>query len=466
MRLKVKLWHKIFLYSFFTVVFSQVLTLGWYLFTYSQDLRVKNMAAFLAAISEKIKALTDVELEKYIELYRIEYRRVWLEDAHGRTLLGEPWPGMSARERIEERIEKRYEFGDQLSLVLKQAEPSIVVICPVSRNGTVAYLCFNWFRGPLVSYWGVFVQGVAGLLGLSLFLSLWTAMRVSKPLGTLSSQVIKIAEGDLTLRLKEDGVDEVADVSRAVNELTRNLVMHINSMKQLMANMSHEMRSTVTNISMSLEIAQEVAEPFVVNELNARPKEKLLRNLAQARVELEILENMVASGVLGGRLDLRHEELERGPLDFSSLCRQVLNRHEHRAAHGSVQLVVEVANDLWVLGDEILLDRLLANILDNAIKYTASGGEIRVSLSSSENFLTLTCHNTHPPLTDEQIKSLVLPYYRVEQGRILGSGLGLYLAQRITVLHGGSFSVENTLEGLLFTIILPLPDENVRRTTI
>jgi signal transduction histidine kinase len=106
------------------------------------------------------------------------------------------------------------------------------------------------------------------------------------------------------------------------------------------------------------------------------------------------------------------------------------------------------------------LDRLLNNILDNALKYTASGGTIELSLFlNSPASLTLTCQNTHLPLTDTELKNLCLPYYRVKESHIQGSGLGLYLAKRITTLHGGLFSVGNTSEGLLFTIDLPLPDE-------
>jgi two-component system sensor histidine kinase CpxA len=323
-------------------------------------------------------------------------------------------------------------------------------------------LCFNWKKGPVIYFWSAFVQGILGLLCLSIFLSLWTARTVSKPLSELRDTVVKISKGDLGLRMEEKGEDEVADVSRAVNELTSNLSQNIEGMRQLMANISHEMRSAVTNVSISLEISDETLKQLLPVLPAGSERERLARNITLARDELDTLENMVASGLLSGKLDLRHEGLELSPLDFSSLCRQLLQKNASRASHRSITLKGNVEPGLWLMGDEILLDRLLANVLDNAVKYTPADGQIELSLTSFQDCLILKCLNTHPPLPEEQLKRLCLPYYRAEQGRIQGSGLGLYLASRITILHGGSFSAENDPKGILFTIILPLPEVDRR----
>ncbi|MDR1110342.1 MAG: HAMP domain-containing histidine kinase [Deltaproteobacteria bacterium] len=418
------------------------------------------MTRYLESVIVKIKDLPDDDLAKFIDFFHVNDRRAWLEDASGRVILGEPWAGMTAMERRPERLEKRFEMGEATVLVLKQPEPAIVAMFEIQRDGKPAILCFNWRRGPRINYLPILAQGAIGLVCLSFFLSLWTARRISRPLSELRDKVVKIYQGDLALKLSENGEEEVADVSKAINGLTENLSLHIEGMKQLMANMSHEMRSTVTNIGLSLEITEEAFESVLSMQPAIPERERILRNISQARLELEILENMVASGLLGGKLDLRHEILEFDPLDFSSLCRQVIDRHSNRAAHGGISLSGQVEPGLWIIGDEILLDRLLANILDNAIKYTSFGGQIELALVSGPDFLTISCLNTHPPLTDEQLKCLCLPYYRVEQGQIQGSGLGLYLARRITDLHGGKFTVENDQQGILFSIYLPLPNEN------
>jgi signal transduction histidine kinase len=412
--------------------------------------------------------MNDEDLAKFIEVYCIDDRRVWLEDAQGRVLMGRPWEGMLISERGKERQEKLYNLDQGTILVLKQPEPAITAMFSIQRNNEPMVLCFNWRRGPLVGTLGIFAQGVLGLLCISVFLSLWTARKVSRPLSRLRAQVAEIAQGNLALRLTEEGEEEVAYVSKAVNELTDSLSLHIDSMKQLMANMSHEMRSTVTNIALSLEIAEESLGRLLADRPDSPERQRVERNISQARQELDILENMVASGLLGGKLDLRHEALECEPLDFSSLCRQVLSRHSHRALHGRLLLQGRIEDGIWLLGDEILLDRLLANILDNAVKYTSPGGTVELTLaaSSEDHQLILTCHNPHPPLTETELKSLCLPYYRVEQSHIQGSGLGLYLAHRITVLHGGTFAAENDASGLLFTIGLPLPDEVQMETAV
>jgi signal transduction histidine kinase len=439
--------------------------LGWYQFNYHQELRVKTLVRYLEAARDNLIGLSDDELNYFVKFWMVQNNRAWLEDLDGKVLIGQPWPGMSASDRGPEKVRKSYEYPETTVLVLKQKEPSVLALVNLERDGLKMRLCFNWSRGALIMYWSVLFQGLAGLLLLSFILSLWTANRISKPLTILRNKVVKIAQGDLSLKLDEKGEDEVADVSRAVNDLTSNLALHIDSLKQLMANMSHEMRSTVTNISLSMEITEESLNPYL-GEIPEASKNRIARNLSQARTELDILENMVASGLLGGKLDLRHEGLDSGPLDFSSLCREVLDRHAHRAIHGGLELSGNLVEGIWLLGDEVLLERLLTNILDNAVKYTLPGGKIELNLNANQDSVILTCLNTHSPLSDEQLKNLCLAYYRVEQGQVQGSGLGLYLAHRITVLHGGQLNTENTSQGLLFTFTFPVPDENEREEAI
>jgi signal transduction histidine kinase len=454
---KLKLWHKIFVYSFVTVFLTQVLTLGWYLYIYDLNLRVKNVVRYLKGLSQNLQALNDADLQKYLETSQVLNQRVWLEDEAGRVVMGQPWPGMTRGER-ENAVSKRYDLDGTLALILKVPEPSLVVRVPIVRAGRLEYICYNWQRSPLVQYWGVFVQGILGLVGLSLILSLWTAKRVSRPLARLRQDVMKIAAGDLGLRLPEAGEDEVADVSAAVNHLTENLSQHVIGMRRLMANMSHEMRSSVASLSMSLEIIAEALDPSL-SALAGQEAQTVAKSLSLARLEIDLLENMMASGLLGGKLDLKHEGLEAAPLDFSSLCRQAASRHALRASLKEIELESHVQNGLWLYGDEILLDRLLANVLDNALKYTEPGGKVAFKLKEDDGQLVVVCHNPHPPLSEEQLSNLCLPYYRAEEGRVYGSGLGLYLVKKIVLLHQGQIEIENRDQGVAFSIRLPLPRE-------
>jgi signal transduction histidine kinase len=230
-------------------------------------------------------------------------------------------------------------------------------------------------------------------------------------------------------------------------------------MRQLMINISHEMRSSLTNAQLSLGISEEALGALARFLPEGGEKERLVRNLALARDELQARGGMAESGLLGGKLELRHEGLDLAPLDFSSLCRQALARHASRAAVRSLDLSGKIETGLWLMGDEILLDRLLANIMDNAIKYTGGGGDVRLALSADGEDVLLSCLNTHPPLDEGQLKNLCFPCYRADQGRSHGSGLGMYLAARIASLHGGALRADNAAGGLLISVSLPLPEE-------
>lgn len=450
-----KLCRKVFAYSFLSVLVVQVLALSWYLFTYNQELRVQELAKYLGELARRLESLSDDDFLRFASLYQVADRRVWIEDESGAPVLGDPWPPMAkgARESLSYR---RFDLGGgAAAILLKTPEPSILVRFPAERGGRSQAICFNWMKGQIVRFWSVYLQGILGLVILSLGLSLWAAKRVSKPLADLRDQVMVIASGDLGLRLSESGDDEIADVSAAVNHLTESLSNHMEGLKGLMANMSHEMRSSVSSLSMCLEILEEALARGDAS-LDPETRSLIARNLGQARLEAGLLESMVESGLLGRKLDLKHELAEPAPLDFSSLAREVAARHALRADLKRVALLSSITPDVWLSGDEALLDRLLSNIVDNALKYSPTGGEIRLTLSAGSDSAVIVCQNTHAPIEGELLKSLGKPYFRAEPGHVYGSGLGLYLVGKIAALHKGALTLSNCEIGLEARVELPI----------
>ncbi|MDR1296311.1 MAG: HAMP domain-containing histidine kinase [Deltaproteobacteria bacterium] len=464
-KIKEKLWRKIFLFSFLTIFVCQILTLAWYQYGYNQEKRAVFLIDYVLKMTDKIKDLTEDELKRYFELYGVEQEFMWLESSGGDLLLGRPAPGMSSEERSGLKVRARYGDDDAALLFLQRPEPSMLALIKSRRSGEVVYFCSNWWQGGLVDYWNAFAQGVIGLIGLSLLLSLWTARRISKPLQSLQKQVVTIAEGQLDLRLSEAGEDEVADVSRAVNKLTYNLSQNIKGMRMFITNISHEIRSTVTSLTMCLEFLEEAVNSLLSKDKN-HDSERIELNLRQARQEIDLLQNMVDSGLLSGKLDLDQERVDQNPLDLSSVCRDVIARHALHTASKELILNSDIKTDLWMFGDEMLMDRLLANVIDNALKYTAAGGEITIRLGDDDDGMIFTCLNTHPPLADEQLSSLCLPFYRADSDHVYGSGLGLYLVRKIADIHKGKFNIENNQGGILLSIVFPKPSREDLRSLV
>ena len=463
---RLKLWQKIFIISTFSVLITQILSLGWYLFTYNQKQRIMNMLEFVTAKAEKVKNLPDAEFLTFIDLYDVGYRRVWLEDPAGRVLMGQPSEGMALADRGGDKVAKRYEFNGALALVLKKPEPAVMAIVDIERGGKPAKICFNWQRGVVVIHWGVFIQGVLGLIGLSLILSRWTAKKVSRPLNELCGQVMRIASGDGDIKLGDGGLDDVASLSKAIKALTDSLNERIASLKRLMANLSHEIRSSVTGLSMSLDNLDDAVRPLQGLQAPIGRLGRLIDNLEHAKMEMELLENMLASGILGWKLDFRPDDLNLAPFDFSSLCGQIVSKYAYWASIRGLALESRIEGDLWLMGDEALLGLLLNNILDNAMKYTETGGAIVFGLSSSQDGLTVKCLNSHAPLSENELQSLPLPYFRAESGKADGSGLGLHLVDRIVGLHKGRLAIGNHHGGLLVSIDLPVPEGPAKLATV
>ena len=123
-----------------------------------------------------------------------------------------------------------------------------------------------------------------------------------------------------------------------------------------------------------------------------------------------------------------------------------------------MSLTYDVAEKTLVSGDARMLQRMLANILDNAVKYTPSGGKIEVSLTETKNHnITISIKDTGVGISGADLNRIFERFYRCDQSRSQpGTGLGLSLARAIARAHGGDITVTSTVnQGSTFTIILP-----------
>ena len=115
-----------------------------------------------------------------------------------------------------------------------------------------------------------------------------------------------------------------------------------------------------------------------------------------------------------------------------------------------------------LIGDRNAVRTALSNILDNAVKFTAEGGTIIVTMQTEGNYLQIDVTNSFQALSAEDLTRIFEPFYRTERAHVAGSGLGLAITRKILERHGGTIEAENALEGLRILIRLPIGgDEEV-----
>lgn len=231
--------------------------------------------------------------------------------------------------------------------------------------------------------------------------------------------------------------------------------------RDFVANVSHELKTPLTAIRGILETILDDEE---------MPEATQRRFLGKLDDHSRRLVQIVTDLLNLTRVESRPEGLVREPLDFRLPLRASLRALEGAADERKVRLVASLPDEpLAILGDRPSLRLVTDNLIDNAVKYTPAGGEVRVSLAKeSEEWLVLEVRDTGVGIAEKHRERVFERFYRVDKARsreLGGTGLGLSIVKHVSLAHGGDVELESTLgEGSTFRVRLPLSRE--ARTTL
>jgi signal transduction histidine kinase len=286
------------------------------------------------------------------------------------------------------------------------------------------------------------------LVGLAVAIGVYPIVRkLTKRLESLQQGVQRWGEGDLTVRMPEQGQDEVADLSKRFNaaaeriqHLMRSQQSLLNSQKSLLANASHELRSPLTRIRMGLE--------FLGAGDSDVAKQEIARNIAE-------LDQLIDEILLASRLDAQEADLGTvETVDLMGLCA------EECARVGAVLEVQAGVHSLEMRGVVKLMRRLIRNLLENAGRYGAINGpedvHVMGAVTAHEVVLTVSDRGPGVPLAFRQ--KIFEPFFRLPgASEKAGSvGLGLSLVKSIAERHHGQVTCEDRAGGgASFVVRLP-----------
>lgn len=262
-----------------------------------------------------------------------------------------------------------------------------------------------------------------GTLGIYL-----TVSRLTRPLRQLSTSIGALDEGKLSVRLEEDGIREVAELSHSLNQMIGRLDEAFERQKRFTADAAHELKTPLASIQVNLDslrqdeeyTAEEAAEVLEVTQRNIRRLNQLAENLLQLN-SAQVIEQRQRCSV------------------HDCLC-TIIEELDPRIQQK--QLTVELAETYPCLDtDPTLLLRCLYNCVENAVKYTPEHSAIRIDLNKAEKQLQIVIANPSEPISESQCTQLFQPFYRLDASRsrkLGGSGLGLAITQEIVTRLGGT----------------------------
>jgi two-component system OmpR family sensor kinase len=299
-----------------------------------------------------------------------------------------------------------------------------------------------WARPPYGFVWMLLLVGLAVAIGVYPIVR-----QLTKRLESLQQGVQRWGEGDLTVRMSEQGQDEVADLSKRFNaaaERIQNLMnsQHVllASQKSLLANASHELRSPLTRIRMGLE--------FMGSDNNDSAKQEIARNIAE-------LDQLIDEILLASRLDAQEADLGTvETVDLMGLCA------EECARVGAVFEVQSGVQALEMQGVVKLMRRLIRNLLENAGRYGAIHGpeDVHVLGTVTATEVVLTVCDRGPGVPIAFREKIFEPFFRLPGAseRAGSVGLGLALVKSIAERHQGHVTCEaREGGGACFVVRLP-----------
>jgi heavy metal sensor kinase len=266
---------------------------------------------------------------------------------------------------------------------------------------------------------------------------------------SMSKQAKYISATNLEERLQvSNPKDELGQLAEAFNELLSRLELSFASMREFMADASHELRTP-------LAIIRGEADVVLSQDRDATEyKESLAIIQDEAKRFSRIVDDMLALA----RADGRQYTLKVQEFYLNDLVEEVCRAMQALATQKQVSLVLQPTDDLLFCGDEDLLRRMLLNLIDNAVKYTPSGGSISVKLEAQTAGYKITVADTGVGIPAEAVPHVFERFYRVDKARSRaegGSGLGLAIASWVAEVHNGSIQlVSQPGKGSTFTVLL------------
>ena len=297
-------------------------------------------------------------------------------------------------------------------------------------------------------------SGLALAGGLAILLAIgvgWlTSRRLTAPLLRLTQATRQMSGGDLSVRVLEaERGDEFGMLGKSFNHMAARIEETVQTLRRFLADAAHELQTPLTALRTNLELAR--------SEDNRLPAENYL---TQALEQLDRLQRLLTDLLSLSRLESAAGPEDFQPVDLKVLIQQVSEPYAARAEQaGQVFELHLPTSDPQVSGSPEKLRSALANLLDNALKFTPTGGAVRVRLDETPDSLCVTVSDTGIGIPPAEIDMLYNRFHRARNASAYpGSGLGLAIVRAIAQAHGGSVQAGNNPHGgATFTLRLPHP---------
>lgn len=295
---------------------------------------------------------------------------------------------------------------------------------------------------------------IAGLFGaaLAIVLGYLFTRQIVAPLDRVTTAARRVAEGDLTQRVKTSGSGELAELGKSFNQMATTLSRDQRLRQNMVADIAHELRTPLSILQGNVEAMLDGVLDTNTENLNSLHQEtKLLSRLIDDLRTLSLAE--------AGQLKFYPEAI-----DMREVSSQVIDGFQTQFATKNLKVSLEATEDMplaWVDSDRTA--QVIRNLVSNAFNYTPEGGSITLRLTPGREGITVSVIDTGSGIPADDLPHVFNRLYRVDRSRTRstgGSGLGLAIVKQLVEDQGGRVWVESQPgQGATFSFLVPYPSE-------
>lgn len=289
-------------------------------------------------------------------------------------------------------------------------------------------------------------------------LSLGLSLMTTAPIDNFISVSKEISKGNFNMKAKEQGPSELVEMAKALNYMSAELDDYEQNRKKFVSDVSHELKTPLATIKL-------ICDSIVTTD---NPDPEMIQDfLGDLSDEVDRLTRIVERLLTLTKMDSNQNNASLTPVDFEVMLNAIMRKLTPNAEAKDIVLYADYES--IGLGPMMLdYDKIweaIYNIVDNAIKYTPTGGFVKLGLEQKNNLIIVSIEDNGPGIPEEEKEKIFERFYRLDDSRARdtgGTGLGLAIAREVVCLHGGEINVFSSKDGgSIFTITLPYSEASV-----
>lgn len=346
--------------------------------------------------------------------------------------------------RLREYLDEGFEPG------VRPLRPGLfAVVRPIPGSRPPLYLA-ALVRPHRTHYLGAGAR-LAIAIAVSGLVCLGLAALITRPIRRLRRAAQALAAGDLSIQVGYRGRDEVAALARDFDVMTARLRDLLESQRRLLRDVSHELRSPLARLRVALELARRKGDAAIA--------------LDRIEREAERLETLITDVLSLARLEAGQTHLQRQPVALADLLQNITQDAAFEADTVGKNVNLDARTTATIEGDPVLLRSAIENVVRNAIRHTAPGTAVGITLDTMEGEAVVEVRDHGEGVPEQQLGQLFQPFARVGEARDRASGgygLGLAISRQAVEAHGGRIAAANAPDGgLRVSLRLPLTEARV-----